>query len=244
MKILLTNDDGIYSEGLAIVAQWAVARGNEVWISAPDDQQSGKSHAITIHRQIHIDKVSLGLGEKAAYSVGSTPVDCVRFATLGLNERFDLIISGINKGYNLGEDILYSGTVGAIFEAKLRNTRGVALSTEFTTFDYAKASLDRIFDFFAERRLFDYNLIYNVNIPPEPFDVVLTRQGGPYFTDRFVDFGGGNWEQHGYCVHENRHDIEIDTDATIDGHISVSPLSVDRSDVSVLKSLHAAANFR
>lgn len=236
MKILVTNDDGIFSEGLAIVVRWAAKLG-EVWVSAPASQQSGKSHAITIHKHFAVQKVSLGMGEKAAYAVDSTPVDCVRFATLGLREHFDLIISGINKGYNLGEDVLYSGTVGAVFEAKLRGVRGIALSAEYSTFQYAEQSLDRIYDFFVKNRLFDFNLIYNVNVPPEPADVVLTRQGGPYFTDDFVDFGDGTWEQQGHCVHENKHDLNVDTDATIDGHITVTPLTTDRSDVSVWKTI-------
>lgn len=236
MRILVTNDDGIYSEGLALVVQWATKLG-EVWVSAPTSQQSGKSHAITIHEHFTVEKVSLGLGEKAAYVVGSTPVDCVRFATLGLHQHYDLIISGVNKGYNLGEDILYSGTVGAIFEAKLRNMRGVALSTEYTTFQYAKESLDKIYNFFVENRLFDFNLIYNVNIPLNPVDVLLTHQGGPYFTDDFIDFGDGTWEQKGHCVHDNKHDLTIDTDATIDGHITVTPLTTDRSNVAVWQKI-------
>ena len=157
MRILVTNDDGIQSEGLAIVVKWATKLG-EVWVSAPQCQQSGKSHAISIHQGFPIQKVSLGLGEHVAYAVGSTPVDCVRFATLGLNAHFDLIISGVNKGFNLGEDVLYSGTVGAIFEAKLRNMRGIALSTEYTTFQYAQQWLDKIYQFFVERDLFGANL--------------------------------------------------------------------------------------
>ena len=84
MRILVTNDDGIQSEGLAIVVKWATKLG-EVWVSAPQCQQSGKSHAISIHQGFPIGKVSLGLGEHVAYAVGSTPVDCVRFANLGLS---------------------------------------------------------------------------------------------------------------------------------------------------------------
>lgn len=90
MKILITNDDGIFSEGLAILTKWATKLG-EVYVVAPSQQQSGKSHAITIHSPFEINKVTLGLGEKEAYAVGSTPVDCVRFATLGLGIQFDLI---------------------------------------------------------------------------------------------------------------------------------------------------------
>ena len=237
MKILITNDDGIFSEGLAILTKWATKLG-EVYVVAPSQQQSGKSHAITIHSPFEISKVTLGLGEKEAYAVGSTPVDCVRFATLGLGIQFDLIFSGINKGYNLGEDILYSGTVGALFEASLRRTNAVAFSVEYTSFQPAKDNLDKIYDFFVRNDLFSHNRIYNVNVPACPNgEVLLTRQGGAYLSDEFQHLGNGLWQQNGYCVHENRHDHTLDTDATIDGYISVTPMSTDRSNVDVWKKV-------
>lgn len=228
MKILITNDDGIESEGLAILTRWAAKLG-EVTVVAPKTQQSGKSHAITIHSPFEVTRVTLGLGEVAAYRVDSTPVDCVRFGTLGLNAQYDLILSGINRGYNLGEDILYSGTVGAIFEAALRKTRGIALSTVHTTFEHAEAALDGIWQYFNAHKLFDRNLTYNVNVPPEMKGIVETRQGGPYFNDEFVDNGDGTWQQNGYCVHDNRHDVALDTDATIDGYVTITPMTTDRS---------------
>lgn len=232
MKILITNDDGIDSEGLAILVRWAVKLG-EVTVVAPKTQQSGKSHAITIHSPFEVTRTDLCLGEKAAYSVDSTPVDCARFGTLGSDERYDLILSGINRGYNLGEDILYSGTVGAIFEAALRKTRGIAFSTVHTTFEYAEKALDDVFRYFQIHKLFEHNLIYNVNVPPEPKGILLTRQGGPYFSDEFSDMEDGTWQQNGYCVHDNKHDLSLDTDATIDGYVTVTPLTIDRSDVAV-----------
>lgn len=236
MKILVTNDDGINSEGLAILTRWATKLG-EVWVSAPTQQQSGKSHAISIHHSFKINEVSLGLGEKHAYEVDSTPVDCVRFATLGLNENFDLVLSGINKGYNLGEDILYSGTVGALFETSLRSSKGIAFSTEYTTFAAAEQSLDGIYEFFTKYKLLEHNVIYNVNIPLQPKGILLTKQGGAYFSDCFQHLGEGMWQQNGYCVHENNHDLTLDTDATIDGYITVTPMTTQRSNVLLWKKL-------
>ena len=153
MKVLLTNDDGIDSTGLHIVAKWAAKHFDEVVIAAPKTQQSGKSHAICIHTPIEITRRDDFAPNARAYCVDSTPVDCVRYATLGLKENYDLVISGINKGYNLGEDMLYSGTVGAIFEASLRGINGIALSTEYTSFDTAEAWLDDIYNFFVSRNL-------------------------------------------------------------------------------------------
>ena len=228
MKILIVNDDGIESEGLKILVKWATSLG-DVTVVAPKTQQSGKSHAITIHEPFEVQELSLGIGEKAAYYVDSTPVDCVRFGTIGLKQKYDLILSGINRGYNVGEDILYSGTVGAIFESALRRTRGIAFSTTYETFEYAEKSLDEIWAYFQKHKLLDKNLIYNVNIPPKYKGITRTRQGGPYFDDEWVDNEDGNWQQNGYCVHDNRHDVALDTDATEDGYVTVTPLTIDRT---------------
>lgn len=236
MKILVTNDDGIDSEGLAIVVRWAAKLG-EVWVSAPMSQQSGKSHAITIHSPFAVKAHPLNLGEVAAYAVDSTPVDCVRFGTLGLKNNYDLIISGINKGFNLGEDILYSGTVGALFEAALRHTHGIAFSTDHTTFEHAERNLQAVYDFVQNKKLFEKNLIYNVNIPQNPKSILLTHQGGPYFSDEWEIVENDLWQQNGYCVHENKHDLTLDTDATIDGYITVTPMTTDRSDLELWKKL-------
>ncbi len=227
MKILVTNDDGIQSEGLSIVARWASKLG-EVTVAAPKTQQSGKSHAIAIRTPIEIERVPFDCVTEA-YAVGSTPVDCVRFATIALERKYDLVISGINRGYNLGEDILYSGTVGAIFEAQLQKMHGLALSTQFDTFEYANAALDGIWQYFVTHTLFERNLAYNVNIPPQPQGILMTKQGGAYFSDRWVRDEKGLWQQNGYCVHENLHDHTLDTDATIDGFVTVTPLTIDRS---------------
>ena len=112
MKILLTNDDGIDAEGLRVVADWAKNLGH-VTVCAPKVQQSGKSHAINIYTPFEIKKVDYE-GADEAYAVDSSPADCVRFGTIGLGRHYDLVLSGVNKGLNMGEDIMYSGTAGAI----------------------------------------------------------------------------------------------------------------------------------
>lgn len=228
MRILVTNDDGIESVGLRILVEWATKLG-EVTVCAPTVQQSAKSHAINIHDPIEVHKVPYMSGV-TAYSVNSTPVDCVRFATLGLKTTYDLVLSGINRGFNMGEDILYSGTCGCIFEAKLRSIKAVAFSTDPSTFDHAKAHLDDAWNFIQANNLFDYADLYNVNIPLDPKGICLTRQGDAYFTDSFDKLDDTHFQQNGYCIHENKYDLTIDTDATISGYISVTPLSIKRDD--------------
>lgn len=235
MKILITNDDGIQSEGLRRVANWATRLG-EVTVCAPKTEQSGKSHSIDIHNPFEVQKVDYMDGVRA-FSVDSSPADCVRFATLGLHERYDLVISGINKGLNLGEDIMYSATNGAIFEACTRGLKALALSTHVESFDDAEQWLDNIYDFVRKYNVFACGNIFNVNIPKNPKSILLTKQGGPYFTDDFIDLGDGTWRQIGHCIHSNNHNLDVDSDATIDGYVTVTPLTIERTDYSAYTAL-------
>ncbi len=237
MKILLTNDDGIDSEGLMLVAQWAKQYG-DVTVCAPKYEQSGKSHSINIHQPFEVKKIDYLDGVRA-FSVDSSPADCVRFATIGLGETYDLVISGVNKGFNLGHDIMYSATNGAIFEACIRGLNAIALSTHTKSFDDAQAWLDRIFDFVVSNDLFAYGKLFNVNIPADAKSILLTRQGGAYFTDDFIDLGDGTWRQNGRCIHQNNHDVSVDSDATVDGYVSITPLTIVRSDIAAYTALKA-----
>lgn len=107
MRILITNDDGIGAPGIIALARWAAKLG-KVTVAAPSSEQSGRSHAINLTTPYKIKKVPFPDGIEA-YSVDSTPADCVRFGLLSLEGGFDLVLSGINRGFNLGDDIGYSG---------------------------------------------------------------------------------------------------------------------------------------
>lgn len=235
MKILVTNDDGIQSKGLQVLVNWAKKYG-EVVVSAPTVQQSAKSHAINIHEPIKVTQVPY-LDGVTAYSVDSTPVDCVRFATLGLGQSYDLVLSGINYGLNMGEDILYSGTCGAIFEASLRGNKAIAFSTMPSDFAVAERYLDEAYQFIVKNKLFDYNDIYNVNIPLEVKGILLTKQGNAYFSDKFVKVSDTHFSQEGFCVHCNGNDMTIDTDATVSGYVTITPLTTRRDNATAYQQL-------
>ena len=153
MRILITNDDGIQGEGLKILSQWARKFG-EVTICAPKVEQSAKSHAIEIHHPFEAKQVALFQGI-TAYSVDSSPADCVRFMVLGLHQRFDLVLSGINKGLNIGRDIMYSGTVSAIMEAAALGIPAMAFSTDPSTFETAEKQLDAIYDLMERQHMLE-----------------------------------------------------------------------------------------
>ena len=235
MRILITNDDGINAEGIRVLCEWARTKG-EVTVVAPKVEQSGKSHAIDFTRPIEIKKVELMDGVRA-YSMDSTPADCIRFAVLGMKEKYDIIFSGINRGFNLGKDIVYSGTAGAIFEGGRLGIPGIAFSTQPDSFEGAKKYIEKVYSFITDNRLLDKNLLYNVNIPCGDGDIRVTRQGGIYFHDEFKYLGDDIWEQTGYIVQDNEGDESLDTDSVRDGFISITPLVSGRTNMPVFEEI-------
>ena len=115
MRILVTNDDSISAKQLLPLVRWCQKLG-DVTVIVPKYEQSGKSQGIELHKPFEVKQVDLAPDIKA-YTVDSTPADCIRFAVFGLKQTYDLVISGINRGFNMGGDIMYSGTAGAVFEA-------------------------------------------------------------------------------------------------------------------------------
>lgn len=235
MRILITNDDGIYAEGIELLVRWAKEKG-EVTVVAPKVEQSGKSHAIDFTRPIEIKQVKLMDGVRAFY-MDSTPADCIRFAVLGLKEKYDLILSGINRGFNLGKDIVYSGTAGAIFEGGRLGIPGIAFSTEPDTLEGAEKHLDRAYSFIIENKLLEDSLLYNVNLPNSHGDIRITKQGGVYFHDEFCYLGDDMWQQTGYIINDNEGDPLLDTDSVRDGYVSITPLMSGRTNLSAFEKL-------
>ncbi len=235
MKILITNDDGIHAEALPHLIRWARTFG-EVTCVAPKVEQSGMSQAIDFTRAVEVKEVAIA-PDITVWAMDSTPADCVRFAVLGLHGTYDLLLSGINKGYNLGDDIAYSGTVGAIFEGARLGLPGIALSTDRDTLPHALASLDRAWDFLSRHELLAKNSLYNINLPPEPCGISITRQGGMFFSDGFKKLDGDYYIQVGAPVETDDGDLTVDIDAIHAGYISVSPLTQKRTMPAAFEAL-------
>lgn len=232
MKILITNDDGIENIGIRLLAEWAKKLG-EVTVIAPKVEQSAKSHAIDFTRPIEIKKVDLVEGV-TAYSMDSTPADCVRFGVLGLREKFDLVLSGINKGVNLGGDIVYSGTVGAVFEAARLGIKAIAFSSFPSDQEGAAKYFDEVYEYIVGNGMFEENSIFNVNIPEEVKGIRTTYQGSVYFSDAFELMEGSEefYVQVGAPVpDECPEDLDRDTVAVLHGYISVTPLMATRTNM-------------
>lgn len=235
MRILVTNDDGIRAPGLEILANWARKLG-EVTVIAPKFEQSAKSHSINIHNPFEAKQVRWLEGMEC-YSVDSSPADCVRFAINGLYRDFDLIFSGINRGLNVADDIAYSGTDAAIFEAAHLGYKAVAFSTIPISFKWAEESLDLVWKHITDNRYLEHNGIWNVNIPEDPKGILLTRQGRAYFRDVFDKVGTDMYIARGTSFYENSGKLEEDIDAVMNGYISITPLSVDHTAMDVFRKL-------
>ncbi len=234
MRILITNDDSISAPVLLPLAKWAQKLG-EVTVFAPKVEQSGKSHGIELRHSFEMKKVDFDGIE--AYAVDSTPADCVRLAVLGMGRQYDLVISGINKGFNVGTDIMYSGTVGAIFEAGNLGIPAIALSTDPKDFQPALEQLDTALEFFKKHDLMNKCSLYNVNFPLEYKGIRITRQGGPVYSDDFPHIGNDMYMPTGRFVYADRKDFTLDTDAVFNGYISISPMTLIRTCMDTYSGL-------
>ena len=236
MRILITNDDGLQASQLLPLIRWWQRHG-EVTVFVPKVEQSGKSHSFQIKEPFEVKQVELA-PDLTVWSVDSTPADCVRIAVLGMGMQFDLVVSGVNRGFNMGADVMYSGTVAAASEAVNLGMKALALSTNPENYDHSTAALDTVWAYIQEHDLFRYNRLYNVNMPASPKGVRITRQGGPYFSDDFPYIGNDLYKPMGKPVWEDSGDDTLDTDATLHGYITITPMTINRTDWEVYRRLN------
>lgn len=232
MRILITNDDGIQSIGLKILAEKAKKYG-DVIVVAPKVEQSATSQAIRIRQGLSFEKIEDLVPGVDTYTVDSTPADCVRFACYFLKDSFDVVFSGINNGFNLGEDILYSGTVGAATEGVLAGRKAIAFSCKHNHFETAEVAFDQVMEYILKHDLLNLSPLWNVNIPVECQGIKYTRQGHTYF-DTILELEGDRVYQRGKAQFEkDRGLMYSDVAAVLDRFVSITPLTVDRTDKSV-----------
>ena len=237
MRILIVNDDSVSASGLIPLIRFCQTMG-EVTTVVPKQEQSGKSHGIELHKPYEIKQVELEPGIMV-YTVDSTPADCVRYGVLGLKQDYDLVVSGINRGLNMGTDIMYSGTVGAVYEAAALGIKAIALSTSPSNYEAVISSLPLVFDYIKKHQLLDTHDLYNINIPAQPKGFRVTRQGGPFFSDDFEHLEGDMYKVKGKCVYKSSNDLTLDTDAVNAGYISIMPLSFNRAEMDIFHKLQS-----
>jgi len=238
MRILLTNDDGIDAEGLASLERIALALSDDVWICAPAVEQSGKGRGLTLTEPMRVN----ACGDKR-FSVTGTPTDCVILAVNDLMpDKPDLVLSGVNRGHNIAEDVSYSGTVAGALQGMTMGIRSIALSQSLERFhdevvaryETAEAFAPGIIQRLIEARWPD-GVIMNLNFPNLPPELVkqveVTRQGfrdtAEMHATRRTDLRGRDYFWMGFRQGEQSPADGTDLRAIAEGRISVTPLHID-----------------
>ena len=247
MNILITNDDGIYAEGILELAK-AMKEIANVYVVAPDSQKSAVGHAITVHNPVMLKNAFIDDDIKA-YAISGTPADCVKVGIEGLfsDVDFDLVLSGINNGPNLGTDVIYSGTVSAAIEGLVQNKPAIAVS--YDDFNVSK-------EIYKEASKYVVNIvkslkdnlnmlndcILNVNIPKteikgfkvttlgdRKYDNALEERVSPYGY-RYFWIGGQ--------VKKLEQDESSDIKALEEGYISLTPVNIDMTNMKKVEVLN------
>jgi 5'-nucleotidase len=249
MRVLLTNDDGIHAPGMALLEQVARRLWQDVWVCAPAEEQSGAGHSLTLHMPVRLREH----GEQR-FSVTGTPTDAVNLALRKLfpDKKPDLIISGINAGENLADDVTYSGTISAAMEGALAGIPAIALSQAQripgriggTRFAAAEAWAEQVLKVLSHTPMAKRTLV-NVNFPDLAADAVkgvrVVRQG-------FHDYDRGSLiegtdprgrKYYWFGLEEMEHTLDHGTDleAIADGYVSVTPLQLDFTHHSAIGAL-------
>jgi len=249
--VLLANDDGVGAEGLSLLrrelASWA-----DVFVCAPDTNQSATSHSLTLHRPLRLQSI----GDRT-FSLDGTPADCVYVALCApkrvLPRRPDLVVSGLNHGVNLGVDVFYSGTVAAAREAALRGIPGVAVSaSNDADRTHAAAACSALARAAFESVRSDRAFLLNVNVPPLPkgragWEVRATRLGARLYSEDVIFRKNPRGEEYlwiGGAPLRHDHVAGSDTDAHDHGMISVTALSLDLSDAATVALPSSAGERR
>lgn len=247
-RILVTNDDGISAPGLEVLERVARTLSHDVWVVAPETNQSGASHSLTLRRPLRIRNV----GPKR-YAVDGTPTDCVLLGiqTIQKEGSFDLVLSGVNQGGNLGEDVTYSGTVAAAMEATLFNLRAIALSQEYRSGEPVPWATAEAFaaDLISRLLTEDWarDTLININFPDRPASEVkgfrATSQGKRKLGDELferIDPRGEPYVWIGVLREDANAGEGTDLEAVADGFVSVTPIHMDMTHQPSLPKLRDA----
>jgi len=247
-RILISNDDGYYAPGLQVLVRMARSLTEDVWVVAPETEQSGAGHSLTLRRPLQARE-----HQPNWFSVNGTPTDCVLLAVNELmkEKRPDIVLSGVNRHGNLADDVTYSGTVSAAMEATILGVPAVAFSQELIEGQPADWTPAETYGPNLLRRIlhegFPLNTLLNVNFPPVPADQVrgiqVTTQGRRKSGDDILEVTDPRGSRHYWIGHmQSMKPYAEGTDlAAIDaGYISVTPIKMNMTDHETLETLQDA----
>ena len=235
MRILVTNDDGVFAEGLRVLVR-AVAEVAEVMVIAPEREQSATGHAITLHKPLRLEPVEMA-GTIGAWASNGTPADCVILASLSDLPQPDMVVSGINAGANLGEEVLYSGTVSAAMEGALQDIPSIAISVcaySEVLYEGAAQLIKRLLQSVDGNWPLPPETFFNINVPNVPPAELkparLTRLGRRKYSNvlsKHFDPRGHPYYWLSGSPLESDCGEGTDIQAIQDGYISITPVHFD-----------------
>ncbi len=245
MRILLSNDDGVFSEGIRALAL-ALQDGNELYISAPDKQQSAASRSMTLYAPLRAKQVELPGIDAKAYAVSGTPVDCVRLAIGNLVPPPDIVVSGVNHGPNQGTDVLYSGTVAAAHEAALLGYQAIAISVcaYHPMYMDTAARVAALCVPFMKAHPLAFGRLLNVNVPDVPFEKLKGWKKAPTcieeYAVKYIERKDPMGVPYYWAPRERITNVcgqDVDTRWTGEGYAVLTPLMYDLTDYAALEAL-------
>ena len=248
MKILVTNDDGIYSSG--IYALWDVAKEfGEVTLVAPNAEKSAVGHGITISKPLYLTEIDQGSGYKG-YAVSGTPADCVKIGIKKImKSKPDILLSGINIGSNLGNNIIYSGTIAAAIEGAVVGIPSIAFSVDsfnLNSFETCKAVVRKVVNLYLDNNP-PIGTILNVNVPNCSFGDLkgyrITVQGKQYFDDNFDERIDPRGRKYYWMIGEmvdNDKSLNYDGNAIRNNYVSITPTNFEMTNIEYLDQLKKA----
>lgn len=244
MRILISNDDGIQAEGINELRKF-LQENNELFIVAPDRERSATGHKITMHRPLRVKEMKYPGQSSKGWAVDGTPADCVK---LGLEALLptppDLVVSGINKGPNLGTDVLYSGTVSAAIEGIINGIPAIAISLasyEYRDFSFSGNLIMKLVSELGKE--LPQRTLLNINVPPgPPRGIKVTRLGHRKYINIFDKRTDPRGRVYFWMAGEpfdlDEDDPETDVWAVKEGYISITPLHFDLTDYSLMEQLN------
>lgn len=242
MEILLVNDDGIYAEGILTLARVLSKRHNVV-IVAPHKQMSGTSHSLTFNAYLNYQQLEI-IDNVKSYALNGTPADCVKFGIdVILKYKPDLVLSGINKGHNLGTDVIYSGTVNAAVEASVLGIKAIAFSQSVLDDSFLKSAefindkLDKLVSLLPQ----DSSSILSINFPPNQGEQYkgskVTTVGWRVYNDEYNYVPTKGYYITGHPLPNEKNHASSDEIAVGEGYVSISPIKVDFNDIQLFENI-------
>jgi 5'-nucleotidase len=232
-NFLVVNDDGYFDEGLKILTEALKEFGN-VYVVAPLEEQSGKSHSVSIFK----NAFEMKQFSDQELAISGTPADCTRFGLDFFNVTFDAVLSGVNNGANLGQDVFYSGTVAGATEGALHGLPSAAFSVGSKShFSVVRRHMKDVLRHLFDEELMSVGVVLNVNFPNREHEVMkgfrFTKQGRKETKVHFIEEQGKYYNTYEFLSRED--DPDSDFQAVFEGYVSITPILLDRTNYEYLK---------